>query len=54
MPCLVGTFRTDCNNTDTDRGVAASRFVGRQDLVAYKVLVLTLCILITIPMVRSM
>ena len=37
-----------------DRGVAASRFVGRQDLVAYKGLVLTLGSMITIPMVWSM
>ena len=36
------------------RGVAASRFVGRQDLVAYKGLVLTLGSMITIPMVWSM
>ena len=38
----------------TGRGVAASRFVGRQDLVAYKGLVLTLGSMITIPMVWSM
>ena len=36
------------------RGVAASRFVGRQELVAYKGLVLTLGSMITIPMVWSM
>ena len=36
------------------RGVAASRFVGRQDLMAYKGLVLTLGSMITIPMVWSM
>ena len=36
------------------RGVAASRFVGRQDLIAYKGLVLTLGSMITIPMVWSM
>ena len=36
------------------RGVAASRFLGRQELVAYKVLVLTLGSMITIPMVWSM
>ena len=36
------------------RGVAASRFVGRQDLVAYKGLVLTMGCMITIPMVWSM
>ena len=36
------------------RGVAASRFVGRQELVAYKELVLTLGSMITIPMVWSM
>ena len=36
------------------RGVAASRFVGRQDLVAYKGWVLTLGSMITIPMVWSM
>ena len=36
------------------RGVAASRFVGRQDLVAHKGLVLTLGSMITIPMVWSM
>ena len=38
----------------TARGVAASRFVGRQDLMAYKGLVLTLGSMITIPMVWSM
>ena len=38
----------------TVRGVAASRFVGRQDLMAYKGLVLTLGSMITIPMVWSM
>ena len=36
------------------RGVAASRFVGRQDLMAYKGLVMTLGSMITIPMVWSM
>ena len=36
------------------RGVAANRFVGRQELVAYKGLVLTLGSMITIPMVWSM
>ena len=36
------------------RGVAASRFLGRQELVAYKVLVLTLGSMITIPMVWFM
>ena len=36
------------------RGVAASRFVGRQDLMAYKGLVLILGSMITIPMVWSM
>ena len=36
------------------RGVAASRFLGRQDVVAYKELVLTLGSMITIPMVWSM
>ena len=36
------------------RGVAASRFVGRQELVAYKGLVLTLGSMITIPVVWSM
>ena len=36
------------------RGVAASRFLGRQELVAYKVLVLTLGSMINIPMVWSM
>ena len=39
---------------DGIRGVAASRFLGRQELVAYKVLVLTLGSMITIPMVWSM
>ena len=34
-----------------DRGVAASRFLGRQDLMACKVLILTLGSMITIPMV---
>ena len=37
-----------------NRGVAARRFVGRQELVAYKGLVLTLGSMITIPMVWSM
>ena len=37
-----------------DRGVAASRFLGRQELVACQVLVLTLGSMITIPMVWSM
>ena len=37
-----------------NRGVAASRFLGRQELVAYKVLVLTLVSMITIPMVWFM
>ena len=36
------------------RGVAASRFLGCQDLGACKVLVLTLGSMITIPMVWSM
>ena len=40
--------------SDISRGVAASRFLGRQDLVAYKGLVLTLGSMITIPMVWSM
>ena len=42
------------SNWITIRGVAASRFVGRQDLMAYKGLVLTLGSMITIPMVWSM
>ena len=40
--------------TLANRGVAASRFVGRQDLMAYKGLVLILGSMITIPMVWSM
>ena len=40
--------------TISARGVAASRFLGRQELMAYKVLVLTLGSMITIPMVWSM
>ena len=43
-----------CITMEMCRGVAASRFVGRQDLVAYKGLVLTLGSMITIPMVWSM
>ena len=39
---------------DGSRGVAASRFVGRQDLMACKGLVLTLGSMITIPKVWSM
>ena len=49
------SFSTSTNNHRTVlRGVAASRFVGRQDLMAYKGLVLTLGSMITIPMVWSM
>ena len=44
---------SECGVPD-GRGVAASRFLGRQELVAYKVLVLTLGSMITIPMVWSM
>ena len=47
---LTSSIKVDVSN----RGVAASRFVGRQDLVAYKGLVLTLGSMITIPMVWSM
>ena len=42
------------DHEELHRGVAASRFLGRQELVAYKVLVLTLGSMITIPMVWSM
>ena len=43
-----------CPFSNLPRGVAASRFVGRQDLMAYKGLVLILGSMITIPMVWSM
>ena len=63
LPCCPGQItlgqsrsRYDLprNSVLASRGVAASRFVGRQDLVAYKGLVLTLGSMITIPMVWSM
>ena len=49
-PCPIWRICTVLPN----RGVAASRFLGRQELVAYKVLVLTLGSMITIPMVWFM
>ena len=48
------TYFNISNVAPCARGVAASRLLGRQDLMAYKVLVLTLGSMITIPMVSSM
>ena len=51
---IIRPARSRIGTVITGRGVAASRFLGRQELVAYKVLVLTLGSMITIPMVWSM